>query len=84
MAHQSLAAHHSLDFHIVLQAHLNRYIEDVYRLYEQHVLLSPCAYEYPESTPGACDGQPCGSKATVHELGSGQDFCAKHFGEVTR
>ena len=47
-------------------------------------LLTTCSYESPESTYGACDGLPCGAKATVYEIQTDQEYCVKHFQEVTR
>lgn len=81
MASSRLAAHHSEDFHIVLNACLERYVQDVCRIYER-AILPACAYEFPESTPGACDGQPCSEKGTVHDLTTDQAYCAKHFRAV--
>ena len=83
MAQPSLAAHHSPDFHTVLDACLQRYVQQVCRVVEKYNLPG-CAYEYPESTPGACDSQPCSEKGTVSELSGDHAFCAKHFREVTR
>jgi hypothetical protein len=47
-------------------------------------LLTTCSYESPESTYGTCDGVPCGAKATVYDTQTEQEYCAKHFREVSR
>ena len=83
MAHETLALHHSPDFHTVLDKCLQGLVEDVSRLVERHSLPA-CSYEYPESSAGACDGQPCAEKATVSELSGDHAYCAKHFRAVTR
>lgn len=88
MAHSTLALHHTLDFHNALGACLDRYVEQVSRIYERST-LPLCSYEYPESSVGACDGQPCCEKGTVHDLASDQPYCSLHFlrvnlGEVSR
>jgi sulfatase maturation enzyme AslB (radical SAM superfamily) len=83
VAQQTLTVLTPQDFHITLGAILDRYVESVNRIFERH-LLSDCAYDYPESHPGACDAQPCCEKGIVHDLTIGQDFCAKHFREVSR
>jgi hypothetical protein len=48
--------------------------------------LHICSYESPESSIGACDGGrfSCSAKATIHDLETEQDFCAKHFAQVSR
>jgi hypothetical protein len=47
--------------------------------------LSTCDYESLESHAGACDGgHPCHDKATVYHLASDQEYCDRHFREVSR
>ena len=46
--------------------------------------MSRNGYESPESKYGACDGVPCGAKATVYDTQTGLEYCAKHFREVSR
>ena len=46
--------------------------------------LTNCGWESAESTYGACDGAPCGAKATVYDTQTEQEYCAKHFREVSR
>ena len=47
--------------------------------------LSPCCYESPESSYGACDGGlPCYELATIHHLASELEYCEQHFDEVCR
>lgn len=59
-------------------------IERVERILAQ-AELSPCCYESPESSRGACDGgEPCREKATVHDLASDEEYCLSHFREVER
>jgi hypothetical protein len=41
--------------------------------------FSRCNWEYPESTPGACDAESCGNLSNVIDLKSGREFCSKHF-----
>jgi hypothetical protein len=43
---------------------------------------SVCCYEYPETTWGACDGQPCRRVAVVHDVATEMDYCALHYREV--
>jgi hypothetical protein len=62
-------------------------IEWTGRLIDQAVAGSPlttCSYESAESTYGACDGVPCRAKATVYDTQTEQEYCAKHFREVSR
>ena len=62
-------------------------IQRIGRLIDQAVadsLFTTCSYESPESTCGACDGVPCGAKATVYDTQTEQEYCAKHFREVSR
>jgi hypothetical protein len=43
---------------------------------------TPCSYEYPESSGGACDGFPCSEKATTFDWMEGLPYCAKHWREM--
>jgi hypothetical protein len=83
VATKTLPALSHPDFHSVSDALFLRFVEDVSRTYERS-LLGYCAFEYPESFPGACDGQPCCEKGTVHDLAGERELCAKHFAEVGR
>jgi len=47
-------------------------------------LFTTCSHESAESTYGACDGVPCRAKATVYDTQTEQEYCAKHFREVSR
>ena len=47
-------------------------------------LFTTCSYESAESTYGACDGVPRVAKATVYDTQTEQEYCAKHFREVSR
>lgn len=58
-----------------------RRVERILAPYE----LNRCVWETIESSRGACDGgERCRSVATVHELASGHEYCARHFAEVSR
>lgn len=46
--------------------------------------LGMCDYESPESSWGTGDGISCNQTATVHDLASDLEFCAKHFRVVSR
>ncbi|HUD64694.1 MAG TPA: hypothetical protein VMQ17_08955 [Candidatus Sulfotelmatobacter sp.] len=83
MAQKTLAASSTEDFHIHLAACLDRFVERVSRTYERSI-LPLCAYEYPESHWGACDGQPCSEKGTVHCLEADLPFCTKHYALVAK
>jgi hypothetical protein len=47
-------------------------------------LFTFCSHESAKSTYGACDGVPCPAKATVYDTQTEQEYCAKHFREVSR
>jgi hypothetical protein len=84
MAHPTVAVLHAPNFHSIFSsAALDRYTSDVGRMIER-APLPPCSYEYPEYRRGACDGEPYSDKGTVHDLASDQEYCAKHFREVSR
>lgn len=74
MAQQTLARPDTLS------AALSLFIE---RILDRPV-LGTCDYQSPETSWGACDGQPCFESATVHDLNSDLGYCAKHFREVSR
>jgi hypothetical protein len=61
-------------------AHIGRLIDDAVA----GSLLPTCSYESAESTYGACDAVPCWAKATVYDTQTEQEYCAKHFREVSR
>lgn len=44
--------------------------------------LGVCCYESGESMWGRCDGVPCIEPATVFDLLTQRETCAKHFGMV--
>lgn len=46
--------------------------------------LTICGWESAESAYSACDGVPCSAKATVYDTQTEQEYCAKHFREVSR
>jgi hypothetical protein len=71
------------DFPQVSAAMFTRFTEQVSRTYER-AILPDCAYEYPESSFGACDGQPCCEKGTVHHLEADLAFCPKHYALVAK
>jgi hypothetical protein len=57
------------------------------RLIDQAVggaLFTTCSHESAESTYGVYDGVPCMAKATVYDTQTEQEYCAKHFREVSR
>jgi len=83
VAHPILVASPSKDFHTVYDAIFVRFVAEVSRFYEERS-LDFCAFEYPESFPGACDGQPCCAKGTVHDIAGERELCAKHFAELNR
>jgi hypothetical protein len=46
--------------------------------------LGTCSWQSPESSSGACNGgHPCSKAAVVHDLASDQEFCARHFREIS-
>jgi hypothetical protein len=45
--------------------------------------LGMCDYESPETRHGAGDSISCQQKATVHDLDTDLEYCARHFGEVS-
>ena len=83
MAVQHLTVLHSPEFPQVFSGALDQLQSRVERVVRESQ-LSPCCYESPESRPGAADSLPCSQTATVHHLASEQEFCAKHFREVSR
>jgi hypothetical protein len=79
MAQSTLAVFYHPDFPQVFDAALDQYIR---RILAKPV-LSTCDYQSAESSYGAGDSEPCYAAATVHVLDSDQEFCARHFSEVS-
>jgi hypothetical protein len=46
--------------------------------------LSICCFTSPESSWGACDSIECRDVATVHDVATELDYCARHFRAVRR
>jgi hypothetical protein len=82
VAEPTLAVISPQDFHTTLGGILDRYVEQVSPIVDQ-VPLGICSYEYPETSCGACDGEPCCDPATVHDLDSDLGYCTKHFRYVS-
>jgi hypothetical protein len=83
MAHSTLAALPTPNFHSAFERLTEIHLRCVDKLLaQQH--LSPCDYEYAESSKYACDGVACVETATVSQIDSGREFCAEHFLEVSR
>ena len=80
MAHPTLAVLSLLEFSQLLGDRALAWTDQILARAE----LFPCRYESPESSYGACDGVPCGAKATVLDLASEQEYCLAHFREVSR
>lgn len=77
MAHSTLTVFEALESH-------SSFIDSLIARVDE-ILPAPslCYYESPESAWLACDGGiPCTAIATVHELATGAEYCAKHFREV--
>lgn len=75
MAHQTLARPES-DLSAVLSLFIERILAKP--------VLGTCDYQTPETSWGACDGQPCLESATVHDLATDREYCVGHFREVSR
>ncbi|HZW05371.1 MAG TPA: hypothetical protein VFF58_00555 [Candidatus Nitrosotalea sp.] len=79
MAHSTLAVLSSPDFPQAFAAALDRELAQIERLVlraEARVHLTRCFWEDQH-----CD---CRELATVHHLASEQEFCLRHFQEVSR
>jgi hypothetical protein len=82
MAHSTLPSLTHPSFPQVLNAALN---VEVLRIAAQvRPQLSICCYQSPETSWGACDGQPCHRLAVIHDVASDLDYCFEHYQRVNR
>ena len=86
MADSTLAVLPHPEFPQVFPGVIDRYIEQVDRvlLAYKRPVLDCCSFETPETSPGACNGLPCVAQATVFSLVDEQEYCLRHFREVSR
>lgn len=86
MAHSTLSVLHSPEFPQVYAAAIDDAIRAVDRVLLAHntLLLGKCQYEYPETSPGACNGLPCAETGTVFDQENELEYCVGHFREVSR
>jgi hypothetical protein len=82
MATQKLSSLSSPLFPQVIPGVMDRYIAHVDRILAE-CELTTCCHESPESSWGASDGLVCSAKATIHELATEREYCARHFREVS-